>query len=131
MTLAEIDLGDILWSLFMAFLLVSYLIALFTVIVDLFRDHELSGLAKALWFIALLFFPLITLFIYLIARGDGIGRRAAQQAQQQQAQLDSYVKTVAGGGPSPADQIARAKELLDSGTISPEEFEALKAKALG
>ncbi len=130
MTFADLNLGDIIWSLFVAFLLVSYLMALFTVIVDLFRDHEMSGLAKALWFIALLFLPLLTLFVYLIARGDGIGRRAAQQAQAQQAQLDSYVQTVTGGGPSPADQIARAKELLDSGAISQQEFDTLKSKAL-
>jgi ABC-type multidrug transport system fused ATPase/permease subunit len=129
MTLADISLGDVLWSLFVAFLMVSYLLAFFTVIVDLFRDDEMSGLAKALWLIALLFFPLITLFIYLIARGGDMGRRAAQQAQAAQAEMDSYVTTVAGG-PSPADQIARAKELLDDGTISQEEFDALKAKAL-
>ena len=97
---------------------VAYLFALFAVIGDLFRDHELSGWWKAVW------------IIFLIARGNGMARRGAAEAKQLQAAQDSYIKSVAGGT-SATDEIAKAKALLDAGTITQAEFDALKAKALG
>jgi hypothetical protein len=127
--LANISLGDILWSLVVAFFFVAYLMALFTIIVDLFRDDSASGAVKAIWFIALLFFPIVTMIVYLIVRGGGMGARAAKQAQQEKQAFDSYVREVTNSG-DPATQIANAKQLLDSGAITPEEFEKLKAKAL-
>jgi hypothetical protein len=119
---------DVIWTIFVAFVFISYLFALFAVIGDLFRDHKLNGWWKALWIIFLVFLPFLTVLVYLVARGKGMAERGAASAKQAQAQTDSYIRSVAQT--SPADEIARAKSLLDSGAITPSEFEALKAKAL-
>jgi predicted PurR-regulated permease PerM len=116
-----------LWSLIVIFFMVVYFMMLFSVIVDVFRRHDIHGGKKALWLIFLLFAPLLGLLVYLIVNGHGIAERQAKDAQRSQAQFDDYVKGVAGGS---ADQIAKAKELLDAGTISQAEFDQLKAKAL-
>jgi hypothetical protein len=129
MLLADLSLGDVLWSVIVIFFMVMYLMALFSIIVDLFRDRDLGGFAKALWFLALLVLPLLSMLVYLIARGEGMGTRAVAQAKAQQADMDAYVRSVSSGT-NAADQIARAKELLDSGAITPDEFARLKAKAL-
>jgi hypothetical protein len=129
MVLADLGLGELLWSLLVIFFMVTYFMMLFYVIVDVFRDDEMRGVAKAVWLIALLVFPLLTLLIYMIARGDGMAKRSYKQAAAAQADFDTYVKDVAATA-SPADQIASAKSLLDQGAITPEEFDALKAKAL-
>ncbi|MGY6500399.1 MAG: SHOCT domain-containing protein [Acidimicrobiales bacterium] len=128
MILANIGLGELIWSLFVAFLMISYLMALFSVLLDVFRDRELSGGAKALWVLALLVLPLLTLLVYLVARGGGMATRSLAYAERSQAQFDDYVPTVAGT--SPTDQIAQAKALLDSGAITTEEYERLKSAAL-
>lgn len=128
MILADVSFGDLLWSLVVIFFMIVYFMMLFNIIIDLFRDRDLGGLPKALWVIALLVLPLITMLIYLIARGDGMGKRSLAQMQASQAQFDSYVRDVAGA--SATDQIAQAKALLDSGAISQSEFDALKQKAL-
>jgi hypothetical protein len=118
------------------FVFVAYLIALFSIIGDLFRDHKLNGAWKALWFVFawkalwfvfLIFVPFLTALVYLIARGRGMGQRAAAQVQQAQEAQDQYIRQVAGGATA---EIAGAKQLLDSGAITQSEFEALKAKAL-
>ncbi len=120
---------DWFWLAFLTFAFVAYLFAMFTIIVDLFRDKSVSGAMKAVWFIFLIFFPVITALVYLIARGGGMAeRQAADVAAAKEAQ-DTYIREVAGS--SPADQIAQAKQLHDSGAITDEEFQALKAKALG
>jgi len=116
-----------LWTLIVIFFMVVYFMMLFTVIVDVFRRHDASGGKKALWLIFLLVFPVIALIAYLITNGDNISHRQAESAQQAQSDFDSYVRSVSGGS---ADQIAKAKELLDSGAISQAEFDQLKAKAL-
>jgi predicted PurR-regulated permease PerM len=116
-----------LWSLIVIFFMVVYFMMLFSVIVDVFRRHDIHGGKKALWLIFILFAPLLGLLIYLIVNGHGIAERQAKDAQASQAQFDDYVKSVAGGS---ADQIAKAKELLDAGTISQAEFDQLKSKAL-
>ena len=118
---------DLIWWFLTIFIFVAYLMALFSIISDIFRDHKLSGGMRAVWVVALIFFPFITALIYLIARGKGMTERAAAQAAQNKAATDDYIRSVAGG---PADEIARAKSLLDAGTISPAEYEVLKAKAL-
>jgi len=120
---------DVLWFFFWTFAFVAYLMVLFSIIGDIFRDHKLNGWGKAAWLIFLVFVPFLTALIYLIARGPDMARRQAERAQQAQAYTDDYVRSVASSA-SPATEIARAKELFDSGSITATEFEALKAKAL-
>ena len=119
---------DILWLIVSAFVFVAYLMVLFHIVVDLFRDTELGGFAKALWIIGLIFVPLMTALVYIIARGAGMAQRQRAALQRAKADTDAYIKGVAGK--SPAEQIAEAKALLDAGTVSQEEFAILKAKAL-
>jgi predicted ferric reductase len=121
--------GGFFWLLIWSFFFVFYLMILFHILGDLFRDKELSGWWKALWVIALIIFPFLTALIYLIARGKGMAERQAGDIQEAQAATDSYIKQVAGRG-DPAQQIATAKGLLDQGTISQSEFDQLKAAAL-
>jgi predicted PurR-regulated permease PerM len=116
-----------LWSLIVIFFMVVYFMMLFSVIVDIFRRHDAGGGKKALWLLFILFFPLVGLVAYLIVNGHGIAERQVKQAKQSQAEFDDYVKSVSGGG---AEQIAKAKELLDAGTITQAEFDQLKARAL-
>jgi hypothetical protein len=122
-----------LWSLvlwfFWVFVFVAYLMVLFSILGDLFRDHTLSGWWKAVWIIFLIFVPFLTALIYLIARGQGMTKRSIEQAQELRSQQDAYIRATAGGS-SAADDIAKAKSLLDSGAISQAEFDSLKAKAL-
>ncbi len=123
------SLWDIIWIFFWSFALLAYLIALFTVIGDLFRDRELNGWWKALWLIFMIFLPFLTVLVYLIARGRHMAERNQKQLQEAQAATDQYIRSVAGGG-SAADEIAKAKDLLDAGAIAQEEYDAIKAKAL-
>jgi len=119
---------EFLWLIISTFFLFAYLIVLFQIIVDLFRDQKLGGFAKALWIIALVFVPMLTALAYIIVRGAGMGRRQAAAQREAQAEAESYIRNVAGT--SPAEQIARAQSLLKDGTITEQEFAALKAKAL-
>lgn len=122
---------DFFWFIIAFFLLMAYLLVLFQILGDLFRDRSVSGWVKAVWVIALIFFPILTALIYLIARGHGMAERQMATMAAAQQDADAYIRQVAGSSPSPSDEIARAKALLDSGAISQEEFESLKAKALG
>ncbi|WP_454169333.1 PLDc N-terminal domain-containing protein [Microbacterium paulum] len=119
---------DLIWWFLMVFIFVAYLFALFAIVGDIFRDRNLAGGWKAVWIFFLIFFPIVTALVYLIARGKGMGERQVAAAQQYKTAQDDYIKQVAGT--SPAEQIAQAKALLDTGAISPSEFETLKAKAL-
>lgn len=119
---------DIIWWFLWAFVFIAYLFALFTIVVDLFRDTKLNGWWKALWLICLLFVPFLTALVYLIVRGGGMAERSQREAAQAQEATQSYIRSVAGS--SPADEIAKAKALLDDGTITQSEYEALKAKAV-
>jgi predicted ferric reductase len=123
------DFGDFFWLLVWSFFFVMYLMILFHIIGDLFRDKELSGWLKALWVIALIIFPFLTALIYLIARGRGMAERQAGEMRRAQEATDSYIQQVAGRS-NPTDQIATAKNLLDQGTITQTEFDRLKASAL-
>ncbi|MFM7063352.1 MAG: SHOCT domain-containing protein [Actinomycetes bacterium] len=125
--LAAYGLGEALWTVFVIFFLVIFLMILFSIFGDLFRDHEMGGGAKALWVLALILFTPLAALIYLIVRGGGMAKRAQAAQAEAQQQFDDYVKQTAGGS---AAEIAKAKELLDSGTISQEEFDSIKAKAL-
>jgi len=119
---------DLIWLIFSAFMFVAYLLILFQVIADLFRDSELGGGSKALWLICLVFLPMLTALIYVLTRGKGMAERQRASMERSKAEADNYIRQVAGK--SPADQISDAKALLDAGTISQEEFAKLKAKAL-
>ena len=123
------NFGDFFWLLIWSFFFVFYLIILFQILGDLFRDKDLSGWWKAVWVIALIVFPFLTALIYLIARGKGMAVRQAGEVREAQAATDSYIQQVASQG-NPADQIATAKGLLDAGTITQAEFDQLKASAL-
>jgi len=110
------------------FFFIAYLIVLFQVVVDLFRDSEMGGGSKVLWLIGLIFLPVLTALIYILARGGGMAERQRAALRSAKADTDAYIREVAAK--SPADQIADAKKLLDAGTISNDEFARLKAKAL-
>ncbi len=117
------------WLLVWGFVFISYLMVLFQVVVDVFRDRSLSGAARAFWVVALIIVPFLTTVVYLITRGADMNKRQLADAAQSRAAADDYIRSVAGAT-DPAEQIARAKGLLDSGAISADEFNALKAKAL-
>ena len=121
------NLWDFLWMFLTVFVFIAYLMALFSIITDLFRDRALNGWAKAIWFIFLIFLPFLTALVYLIARGRGMGERQAAQVREVKQAQDDYIRQVAGGT---AAEIAEAKRLLDSGAITQAEFDSLKAKAL-
>jgi hypothetical protein len=121
---------DFFWFTISFFLLMAYLVVLFQILTDLFRDHTTSGWLKAVWVFFLIVFPLVTSLVYLIARGHGMTQRNIQYAKAAQADTDSYIRSVSAGAGSPSDEIARAKALLDAGTIDQTEYAALKAKAL-
>jgi hypothetical protein len=102
---------------------------MFSILSDLFRDKETSGIAKAVWVVALIFLPFFTSLVYLIVRGRGMAERAARGSELARQQQDAYIRQVAGRT-TPADQIAQARAMLDAGAISQSEYDALKTKAL-
>ena len=117
------------WTIFEIFLWVIWFWILITIFIDIFRSHDLSGWAKALWFLFVLILPLIGVLVYLIVRGGSMHERAVQQAQRQEEQFRSYVQETASSQ-SPADQLAKLADLRDRGVITAEEFEREKAKVL-
>ncbi|MEU2256768.1 SHOCT domain-containing protein [Nocardia xishanensis] len=120
---------DLLWYTIIVFAFVAYLIVLFQILLDLFRDHTVSGLGKTLWVIVLILLPYLSAFVYLIVRGRGMAERARQMQLEAKQSTDEYIRQVAGK--SPTEQITEAKSLLDSGVITAAEFEQLKGRALG
>ena len=124
------SLGDILWWTLWFFAFFAYLWAVIAIITDLFRDHKLNGWWKAVWIIFLIFVPFLTALVYLIARGSGMAERAQKEARQYQQATNDYIRQTAGTAASPSDEIAKAKALLDAGTISQAEYDQLKARAL-
>ncbi len=119
---------DLVLLMVSTFVFVAYLIVMFQIVVDLFRDSEIGGGSKVLWIIGLIFLPMLTAIVYIVARGNGMAARQQASAQRAKSDAESYIKSVAGK--SPAADIAEAKALLDAGTISQDEFSKLKAKAL-
>jgi hypothetical protein len=131
MIVADVSFIDIFWSVLWFFFLFIWIMILFHVLTDLFRDHSVSGVQKTLWVLFLVFLPFLAVLVYLISRGKGMAERSAARQQQAQEQFEGYVRNVAtSDATSPADQIAQAKQLLDAGTIDQAEFDRLKAKAL-
>ena len=125
------DNGSFLLALFEFFLFFAWFMCLFWVIGDIFRSHDMGGVAKTFWLFFVIILPWLGILIYLIARGGGMQQRQLEQAQQMHAAQAEYIKSVAGSsGGSSTEEIASAKSLLDSGAITPAEFDALKAKAL-
>jgi putative oligomerization/nucleic acid binding protein/phospholipase D-like protein len=124
---ADYPFLDVLWTMIVIFAWVIWFWLLITIFVDLFRRHDASGWKKALWIVFLIVTPFLGVLVYLIANNHGMTERNVKQAQAQRAQLDDYVRSVSGGS---AAEIEKAKALLDAGTITQAEFDAIKAKAL-
>jgi hypothetical protein len=120
---------DILWTTLIFFAWVIFIWIAITVLIDVFRRHDISGWGKAAWTIFIVILPWIGVLVYLIVNHDGMSERRMKEVQASQQQFDQYVRDTAGSGGSAAE-IEKAKALLDSGTINQQEFEALKAKAL-
>jgi hypothetical protein len=120
---------DFVWYLVLIFLFVAYLMILFSIISDIFRSQDMGGLAKGVWIVALLFLPLITALIYLIVRGSGMAERS-NKANVETAKMILAAQGQHQPSKSASEEIAHAKQLLDAGTITQQEFDALKAKAL-
>jgi hypothetical protein len=125
---ADIEFGEALLVAFEVFFFVIWIWILITILTDLFRDHEISGWAKAAWVLFLVFIPFLTALIYLIARGDGMRERAINAQSEAKHQMDAYIREQAGG--SPADELHKLQELKEKGALSPEEFDKAKAKLL-
>jgi hypothetical protein len=126
---ADYPFLEVVWTLFVIFAWVIWFWLLITVFADLFRRHDIGGGKKTLWIIFVIVTPFLGVFVYLISQGHSMAERNQKQMRAQQAQMDDYVKSVAGSGGSAAE-IEKAKQLLDSGAISQAEYDALKAKAL-
>jgi hypothetical protein len=120
---------SVFWTMLIFFAFIAWFWLLFAVLADIFRRHDTSGWVKVLWIIFVIVVPFLGVFIYLIAEHDGMTERSVKQQQAAQEQTDEYVRSVAADA-SPADQIAKAKQLLDSGAITQAEFDQMKQKAL-
>jgi Phospholipase_D-nuclease N-terminal/Short C-terminal domain len=132
---ADYPFLNILWSMILFFAWVIWIWMMITILSDVFRRHDLSGWGKAGWVVFLIVLPFLGVLVYLIAQHDGMTQRSAEAATAQKAQFDDYVRSVnagggGGGGGGTAGEIDKAKQLLDSGAITPDEFASLKAKAL-
>ena len=122
---------DFFWTMLEFFLWVIWIWVLIMVFMDIFRSHDLSGWGKAAWFLFVLIIPLVGVLVYLIARGGSMHERAVTRAQQQDAQMQDYIRHAAGNGhATTADQLAKLADLRDRGVITPAEFEREKAKIL-
>ena len=124
---ADYPFMDVLWSMIIFFFWVIWIWIVVTVLVDVFRRHDIGGWAKAAWVVFVVILPWLGVLIYLIAEHDGMRDRRIKEVQGQQQAFDQYVRDAAGGS---AAEIAQAKQLLDSGAITQDEFNAIKAKAL-
>ena len=123
---ADYPFLDVLWTMIVFFAWVAWIWIAITCFIDLFRRHDIGGWDKAAWVVFIIVMPFLGVLVYLIAQHDGM-RERSEQVKAQQAAFDDYVRDTAGGS---ATEIAKAKELLDAGTITQAEFDAIKAKAL-
>jgi Short C-terminal domain/Phospholipase_D-nuclease N-terminal len=127
--LADMGTGEVLWSIFWFFLFFIWIMILFRVFGDIFSSQDLSGFAKVMWCLFVIFLPYLGVFVYLIARGDEMGKHALAAAQAQDAAARDYIQSVAST--SSADELAKLAALKADGTLSEAEFNAAKAKVLG
>ena len=128
---ADYPFMDVLWTMIIFFAWVAWIWMLIVIFTDVFRRRDIGGWAKAAWVVFMIILPFIGVLAYLIAQHDGMAQRQADAMSQAQQQTDEYIRSVATNGGGAADQIAKGKELLDSGAISQAEFDSLKARALG
>jgi Short C-terminal domain/Phospholipase_D-nuclease N-terminal len=128
MLIADYSFGEALGTVLAVFIFVAWIMVLFTILSDLFRDHEMGGWGKAFWVVFLIFVPFLAALIYLIARGGGMRDRALKEQAEQKRHFDEYIKETAGT--SKVDELANLAELHDKGKISDAEYEQLKAKLL-
>jgi hypothetical protein len=126
---ADYPFLNILWTMIIFFAWVIWIWMMIIIVGDVFRRRDISGWSKAAWVVFLIVLPFLGALVYLIANHDGMAERSAKEVRGQQAQFDDYVRSVATDG-GPAAEIAKAKQLLDTGAITQEEYEAIKAKAL-
>jgi Short C-terminal domain/Phospholipase_D-nuclease N-terminal len=129
MLAADYPFLDVLWTMLIFFAWIIWFWLLITVFADLFRRHDIGGGMKTLWIIFVILLPFLGVFIYLISQGRHMAERNVKSMQAQQAQMDAHIKSVASSSGA-ADEIDKAKKLLDSGAITQAEFDAIKAKAL-
>ena len=129
MLVADYSFWEVLWWMLVFFAWVIWFWLLITVFADLFRRHDIGGGMKTLWIIFVILLPFLGVFIYLISQGKGMAERNMKSVEASQAQQAEYIKSVAGSGGA-AEEIDKAKKLLDSGAITQAEFDAIKAKAL-
>ena len=121
---------NVLWDILIFFAWVIFIWIAITVLIDVFRRDDISGWRKALWVVFVVILPWIGVLVYLIVNSTGMAERRAKETQAAQAQFDQYVRQAAAGTGGSASEIEKAKQLLDNGTITQEEFDAIKAKAL-
>ena len=127
MILADFTFGQALLTVLEIFVFAAWLMVLFTILGDLFRDHGISGWSKAIWVVFLIFVPFLGMLVYLITRGQGMRERAVKQQEAAQKQFDAYVRSTAGGD-SAADELTKLAKLHDEHKLSDQEFESAKAK---
>ena len=128
MLIADYSFGEALGTVLAVFIFVAWIMVLFTILSDLFRDHDMSGWGKAVWVVFLIFIPFLTALIYLIARGSGMRDRALKEQAEAQKHMDEYIKQTAGT--SKVDELASLAELHDKGKVTDAEYEQMKAKLL-
>ncbi len=128
MLLADYSFGEALGTVLAVFIFVAWIMVLFTILSDLFRDHDMSGWGKAFWVVFLIFIPFVTALIYLIVRGSGMRDRALKEQAENKKHFDEYVKETAGT--SKVDELASLAELHDKGKVTDAEYESMKAKLL-
>jgi hypothetical protein len=126
--IADFGLGEALLTVLSVFFFVIWIWILITILTDLFRDHEVSGVAKAVWVFFLVFVPFVTALIYLVVRGQGMRERALKAQAEARAQFEGYVRDTAAG--APVEELSRLHDLREKGAISDEEYEQLKAKLI-
>jgi ABC-type multidrug transport system fused ATPase/permease subunit len=132
MVFAEVGFAELFWTVVWLFFVFTFIWVFVALVSDLFRDHELSGPAKALWLVALIVFPLIGSLVYILVRGQSMAERSARAQQAARAEFDSYVRSAAAStGTSSVDDLTRLSELRSNGTITDAEFESMKARLVG
>jgi len=128
---AEFGTGQVLWSILWFFLFFMWIWLVISIFADIIRAREMSGWAKALWTIAIIFVPFLGVFLYLIVNGNSMNDRAVESAQAQEEAVNAYIRQAAGSGASSADELSKLADLHSKGTISDDEYAAAKAKVLG